>query len=54
VPARVVGNGRGANFLMTIAQPPGLSDTIFEELLAAVDTELATLKKLLESAPASW
>jgi hypothetical protein len=53
VPARVVGNGRGADFLMTITQPPRLSDTIFEELLASVDTELATLKELLESAPAS-
>jgi len=49
----VVGNGRGAEFLMTITQPPRLSDTIFEELLGAVDTEMATLKKLLESAPAS-
>ena len=38
---------------MTITQPAGLSATIFEELLASVDTELATLKKLLESAPAS-
>jgi len=38
---------------MTITQPPGLSDTIFEELLASVDTKLATLKELLESAPAS-
>jgi hypothetical protein len=53
VPARVVGNGRGADFLMTITQPPGLNDTIFDELLASVDTELATLKKLMESAPAS-
>lgn len=49
VPARVVGNGRGADFLMTITQPPGLSDAIFEGLLTAVETELATLKKLLES-----
>lgn len=49
VPARVVGNGRGADFLMTITQPPGLSDAFFEALLASVDTELATLKKLLES-----
>jgi hypothetical protein len=50
VPARVVGNGRGADFLMTITQPPGVSDAFFEGLLASVDTELATLKKLLEEA----
>jgi hypothetical protein len=49
VPARVVGNGRGADFLMTVAQPPGLDDAIFDALLASADTELATLKKLLES-----
>lgn len=49
VPARVVGNGRGADFMMTIAQPPGVSDAIFEGLLASVETELAALKELLES-----
>jgi uncharacterized membrane protein len=49
VPARVVGNGRGADFLMTITQPPGVSDAFFEDLLRSVETELATLKKLLES-----
>jgi hypothetical protein len=50
VPARVVGNGRGADFLMTITQPPGVSDAFFEELLASVETELSALKKFLESA----
>jgi hypothetical protein len=50
VPARVVPNGRGADFLMTISQPPGVSDAFFDGLIASVDTELATLKKLLESA----
>lgn len=49
VPARVVGNGRGADFLMTIRQPPGVGDDFFEGLLASVETELATLKNLLES-----
>ncbi len=49
VPARVVGNGRGADFLMTVTQPPGLSDAIFEGLLRSVETELATLKMILES-----
>jgi hypothetical protein len=50
VPARVVGNGRGAEFLMTITQPPGVTDDVFDGLLASVDIELATLRKLLESA----
>jgi hypothetical protein len=49
VPARVVCNGRGADFLMTITQPPGVSDAIFDGLLGSVDTELATLRTLLES-----
>jgi hypothetical protein len=49
VPARVVENGRGADFLMTIAQPPEVSDAAFQELLRAVDIELATLRELLES-----
>jgi len=29
--------------------PPGVGDAIFEELLGSVETELATLKNLLES-----
>jgi hypothetical protein len=53
VPARVLRNGRGADFLMTITQPPGVSDAFFDSLLGSVDTELATLKKLLESSGSS-
>jgi len=49
VPARVVGNGRGADFLMTVTQPPEVSDAFFEDLLRSVETELATLKSVLES-----
>jgi uncharacterized protein YndB with AHSA1/START domain len=48
VPARVTANGRGADFLITITQPDGLPDDDFDQLLASVDTELATLKRVLE------
>jgi hypothetical protein len=49
VPARVVPNSRGAEFLITFFQPPVLSDGEFERQAALVDTELATLKRVLES-----
>jgi hypothetical protein len=48
VPARVVANGRGADFVMTIFQPPELDDVAFERELAVVATELSTLKEVLE------
>jgi uncharacterized protein YndB with AHSA1/START domain len=48
VPTRVVANGRGADFVMTIFQPPELGDEAFDRLLADTATELATLKELLE------
>lgn len=53
VPARVVANGRGALFSMTIFQPAELSDGDFDREMAGVDTELATLKDLLERGPAA-
>ncbi|MDX6523755.1 MAG: hypothetical protein QOI17_1268 [Gaiellales bacterium] len=49
VPARVVANGRGAEFLMTIFQPAELDDDEFDRLLMSLETELATLKKVLEA-----
>lgn len=49
VPARVVPNGRGADFLMTVTQPPEVDDSFFAELLRSVETELATLKQVMES-----
>jgi hypothetical protein len=52
VPARVVGNERSADFLITITQPPELSDDAFESLLGSLETELATLKMVLESGTA--
>jgi uncharacterized protein YndB with AHSA1/START domain len=48
VPARVTGNGRGADFLITVTQPDGLPDDSFDEVLGSLDTELATLKRVLE------
>jgi hypothetical protein len=49
VPARVVANGRGADFIMTIVQPAEVTDDDFRAVLESVDTELATLKAVLES-----
>ena len=48
VPARVVPNGRGAEFSMTIFQPPQLDDVEFERQLQLIGTELAVLKDVLE------
>ena len=48
VPARVVPNGRGAEFSMTIFQPPQLDDVEFERQLNLIGTELAALKDVLE------
>ena len=48
VPARVVANGRGAEFTMTLLQPDGLADEDFDRELTLVETELATLKHMLE------
>jgi hypothetical protein len=48
VSARVVANGRGAEFLITVFQPSEVSDADFDQLLAALDTELAELKAVLE------
>lgn len=47
-PARVVANGRGADFVMTIFQPPELDDEAFDRELAVTATELTTLKGVLE------
>ncbi|WP_119460521.1 SRPBCC family protein [Rhodospirillaceae bacterium SYSU D60014] len=50
VPARVVRNGDGAEFMITFFQPPGFTDTFFDEQIKLVDIELAKLKVLLEAA----
>ena len=49
VPTRVVPNGDGAEFMITFYQPPTFDDRFFEEQIALVDTELSTLKAILES-----
>lgn len=48
VPARVVPNGEGSEFLITFFQPPGFSDTYFDEQSALIDNEMAALKRELE------
>ncbi|MEU6311937.1 SRPBCC family protein [Streptomyces sp. NPDC047014] len=50
VPARVVANGTGTEFMITFFQPPAFTDAFFDDQIALVDTELATLKRILESA----
>ncbi|HTU00136.1 MAG TPA: hypothetical protein VMF58_18950 [Rhizomicrobium sp.] len=49
VPARVIANGNGSEFMITFFQPPGFSDAFFDEQIKLVDVELAKLKELLES-----
>ncbi|MFF2194580.1 hypothetical protein [Streptomyces sp. NPDC058157] len=49
VPARVVANGTGTEFMITFFQPPTFTDAYFDEQTALVDTELTTLKGILES-----
>ncbi|MGW2993612.1 SRPBCC family protein [Streptomyces sp. NPDC001193] len=49
VPARVVANGTGSEFMITFFQPPAFTDSFFDEQTALVDTELAALKRSLEA-----
>ncbi len=49
VPARVVANGRGADFLITFFQPAVLDDDEFDRQATLIDTELATLQKVLQN-----
>jgi len=50
VPARVVPNGSGCEFMITFFQPPAFTRQSFDEQAALVDRELAQLKTLMESA----
>ncbi|MFI5972871.1 SRPBCC family protein [Streptomyces sp. NPDC051452] len=50
VPARVVPNGDGAEFMITFHQPPSLTEEVFKQQAELVDTELAALKEILETA----
>lgn len=49
VPARIVPNGSGCEFMITFFQPPSFTRQFFEEQVALVDKELAQLKSLMES-----
>jgi hypothetical protein len=49
VPARLVSNGGGAEFMITFFQPPGFSDGFFDEQIKLVDIELTKLKEILEA-----
>lgn len=51
VPARIVPNRTGAEFMITFFQPPSFGDAFFEAQIELVDLELAQLKRVLESAP---
>jgi hypothetical protein len=46
--ARVVPNGRGAEFIFTQFQQSGVDDDTFDQLVTAVGHELVALKALLE------
>ena len=52
VPARVVPNGDGAEFMMTFFQPPQFTNSFFDSPIALVDIELARLKEVLEAVAA--
>lgn len=48
VPARVIRNGDGATVMMTIFQPPVMSDTQFDVAMKEMDLEMTKLKEILE------
>jgi hypothetical protein len=50
VPARIIANGGGVEFMITFFQPPTFTDAFFDEQVALVDVELAKLKAILEDA----
>ena len=47
-PMRVVPNGEGSEFVFTLIRRPGMSDADFAVDRAAVESDLRTLKDLLE------
>ena len=47
---RVVPNGEGSEFVFTLIRQPGMSDAEFARDRAAVESDLKTLKDILESA----
>lgn len=51
VPMRVFANGRGSEIIFTLFQSPEMSDEQFEADARMVESDLLTLKKLLEPKP---
>lgn len=49
-PMRVIADGSGCEVVFTLRRQPGVSDADFDRDAAAVAADLATLKRLLESA----
>jgi len=45
---RVVPNGEGSEFVLTLIRQPGMSDAQLAKDKAAVESDLKTLKSLLE------
>lgn len=48
-PMRVIADGDGCEVVFTLRRQPGVSDAEFDRDATAVATDLATLKRLLES-----
>jgi uncharacterized protein YndB with AHSA1/START domain len=46
--ARVVPNAEGSTVMMTLFQPPVMTDQQFDEAMKEMDTEMAKLKEILE------
>jgi len=46
--ARVVPNGEGSTVMMTLFQPPVMSDQQFSDAMKEMDIEMAKLKEILE------
>lgn len=46
--ARVVSNGEGSTVMMTLFQPPVMTDQQFNDAMKEMDTEMAKLKEILE------
>lgn len=52
IPFRVVADGEHAEVVFTVRRAPGMTDDEFDRDAAAVATDLATLKRILEAASA--
>jgi hypothetical protein len=48
VPARVVPNAGGTEFMITFFQPPNFSNEFFDQQITLIDQEMNRLRKILE------